>query len=44
MMFELIQAGMAAAPFLLIAGTIYAGWKVLWRLFDDMFREVQEDG
>lgn len=39
MMFELIQAGMATAPFLLIAGTLYTGWKVLWKNFDDMFQE-----
>lgn len=41
MICNLIQFCMAAFPFVLISVTLYFGWKWLWKLFDDMFVEVQ---
>lgn len=41
MIFSIIQFCMAASPFVLIAGTLDIGWKILWRLFDRLLKGGQ---
>jgi len=36
MTFSIIEFFMAASPTILIFATLCVGWKVLWKLFDDL--------